>query len=321
MTKIAELYLFAPKSLFFRLSLLAFFIGACIGYNFAQQPIPVSQTSGATAQMKQEANDFYQKQDWQNSAAAYEKIVKLEEANAGARYRYGISLLNLNKNAEAQTQLEQVFTASPNAVFALALARVYARSGNKEKAYEVLDKSTTVGGIAPETLRTEKDFTSFAGEQRFKDLLQKSDLAVNPCKAKPEFRQFDFWIGEWDAKNAQGITVGSSSVQLILNQCVIFENWSTPVSSGKSFNIFCAADGKWYQTWVTDKGNLTHYVGEFKDGKMALVAENVANGKKTLNRMTFSKLPGGDVRQHGESSIDDGKSWTTTFDFTYTRKK
>lgn len=293
-----------------------------LSVNFVSaQTAPPNQAVGASAQMKQEANDFYQKQDWQNSAAAYEKIVKLEEGNAGARYRYGVSLLNLNKNAEAQTHLEKVFQLSPNAVFALALARVYARSGSKEKAYEVLDKSTTLGGIAPETLTAEKDFAAFKDEPRFKELVQKSDLAVNPCKAKPEFRQFDFWIGEWDAKNAQGVVVGSSSIQLILNQCVILENWNTPVSSGKSFNIFNASDGKWYQTWVTDKGGLTHYVGEFKDGKMMLVAENTANGKKTLNRMTFSKLPNGDVRQHGETSADDGKTWTTTFDFIYMRKK
>lgn len=303
-----------------KLADLLFMLFITVGFVYSQQT-PPAQTSGASLEMKQEANDFYQKQDWQKAAQAYEKILRLEETNVGARYRYGVSLLNLDKLAEAQTQLEKVFSTAPNGVFALALARVYARSGNREKAYEILDKSTVLGGIAPETLMAEKDFAALKDEQKFKDLLQKSDLAVNPCKAKPEFRQFDFWIGEWDAKNPQGIIVGSSSIQLILNQCVIFENWNTPVSSGKSFNIYNANEGKWYQTWVTDKGGLTNYVGEFKDGKMILVSENVVNGKKTLNRMTFSKLPGGDVRQHGESSTDDGKTWATTFDFTYTRKK
>jgi hypothetical protein len=36
--------------------------------------------------------------------------------------------------------------------------------------------------------------------------------------------------------------------------------------------------------------------------------------------MTFSKLPGGDVRQHGESSTDAGKTWTTTFDLVYSKR-
>lgn len=285
---------------------------------FAQQP---TNSSGVTQAMRSEANEFYQKKDWQKAADAYQKIVKLEESNIGARYRFGVSLLGLNKNEEAKTELEKVFTVSPNPVFALDLARAYARLGDKESAFKILEKSTTLGGIAPDALTGEKDFAAFAGEQRFKDLVKKSDLTVNPCKASEEFRQFDFWIGEWNAKNAQGITVGSSSIQLILNQCVIFENWSTPVSSGKSFNIYNAKDKKWHQTWVDDKGLLTHYVGEFKDGKMILIAENIdALGKKSLAKMTFSKLPNGDVRQLGENSSDEGKTWTQSFDFTYTRK-
>ena len=272
------------------------------------------------ADLKTQANEFYQKQEWQKASEIYEKIVKLEVANIGARYRLGLSLLNLGKTPEAKPHLEKVFTDAPNAVFALALARVHARSGEKEKAFEVIEKSTTMGGIAPETLTAEKDFAAFLNDARFKELVNKSDLAVNPCKAKPEYRQFDFWIGEWNAKNAQGLVVGSSSIQLILNQCVIFENWSTPISSGKSFSNFDAKDGKWHQTWVDDKGNLTHYDGEFMDGKMILIAEVNNNGQKNLAKMTFTKLPNGDVRQFGENSTDGGKTWTATFDFIYAKK-
>jgi hypothetical protein len=107
---------------------------------------------------------------------------------------------------------------------------------------------------------------------------------------------------------------------LILGSCIIFENWATPVSSGKSFNVFDVRDGKWHQTWVDDKGLITHYVGGLVDGKMVLDSESLTNGRKTVARMTFSKLENGDVRQHGQNSTDDGKTWTTSFDFTYVRK-
>jgi len=76
----------------------------------------------ATPQMKQEANDFYQKQDWQNALKAYEKIVNLEETNNSARYRYGFILLNFNRNEEAKTQLEKVFASSPNPTFREAIS-------------------------------------------------------------------------------------------------------------------------------------------------------------------------------------------------------
>ena len=277
--------------------------------------------SAITPEMRTAANDAFQKQDWKTAAAAYEKIVKAEEKNAGARYRYGMSLLGVGSNADAQTQLENVFTASPNPIFGLALARAYARNNSKDKAYETLEKSITLGGISPDSLNSEADFASIKAEAKFVDLVKKHDVAVNPCKASPSFREFDFWNGEWEAKNTQGVTVGSSSIQLILGQCIIFENWSTPVSSGKSFNIYDTTDKKWHQTWVDDKGTFTNYIGGMVDGKMVLDSDTMFNGKKAIGRMTFSKLPNGDVRQHGERSIDEGKTWSTTFDFNYIRKK
>ena len=278
--------------------------------------------SAVTPEMRSAANRFYQASDWTKAADAYEKIVAIEPKNPNANYRLGLSLLNLNRNAEAQKNLEIAFTTSPNAVFALALARAYARTGNKAKAFDTIEKSTTLGGIAPETLTAEKDFAAWKDDAAFKELIRKSDLAVNPCKASPEFRQFDFWIGEWDVKNPQGVPSGSSSVQLILGQCIIFENWAGGGgNNGKSFNIYDTSDKKWHQTWVDDKGIFTHYIGGLVDGKMVVVADTIISGKKTLAKMTFSKLPNGDVRQFGENSTDEGKTWVTAFDFIYSRKK
>ena len=278
--------------------------------------------TAVTAAMRAEANGFYQASEWVKAAAAYEKIVEAEPTNPNANYRLGFSFLNLNKNAEAQKHLEKAFMTSPNAVFALALARSYARAGNKAKVFETLEKSTTSGGIAPEILTTEKDFSVWKDDAGFKELVRKSDMAVNPCKASTEFRQFDFWIGEWDAKTPQGQPGGSSSIQLILGQCIIFENWSGVGGTyGKSFNIYDTNDKKWHQTWVDDKGTFTHYIGGLQDGKMVVVADTIIGGKKTWAKMTFSKLPNGEVRQFGENSIDEGKTWVTAFDLIYSRKK
>lgn len=300
---------------FFEVFVLVVILGAAI-FAIGQTKIAV------TADMRAEAGSFYQAGEWAKAAEAYQKIVDLEEANVGARYRLGVSLLNDKKAAAALPHLESVMTASPNAVFALSLARAYARTDNKTKALAVLEKSITLGGIAPETLTKEKDFAEWEDDVQFKEIVRKSDLAVNPCKAKPEFRQFDFWIGEWDVKSPQGLPAGTSSVQLILGQCIIFENWTGGAgTNGKSFNIFDSNDNKWHQTWVDDKGTFTHYIGGFQDGKMVVVADRIVGGKKTLAKMTFSKLPNGDVRQLGENSTDEGKTWTTAFDLIYSRKK
>jgi len=293
----------------------------CLFVTIALASISIVAQSAVTPEMRAAANDAYQKQDWKAAVTAYEQIVKIEDKNVGARYRYGLSLLGAKSNADAQKHLEIAMTASPNPIFGVALARAHARLGDTDKMYAVLEHSIKLGGISADTLNSEIDFAAFRSDAKFTDIVKRSDFAVNPCKASPSFREFDFWIGEWDAKNAQGVTVGSSSIQLILGQCVISENWSTPVSSGKSYNIYNTADKKWHQTWVDDKGTLTKYVGGIVDGKMVLDSETVANGKKVINRMTFSKLADGSVRQHGETSADEGKTWTTTFDFMYVKKK
>ena len=280
-----------------------------------------AQTTAVTQEMRQEANRYYQAGEWAKAAAAYQKIIAIEDGNPNARYRLGTSLLNLNRNAEALAHLERAFKATPNPSFALALTRAYARVGNKDKMLSTLEMSLMMGGIPADQLTTEKDFGPWLNDPAFKDIVRRSDLAAHPCKASQEFRQFDFWIGEWEVHGPQGAAAGTSSVQLMLDQCVIQENWTGTGNEGKSFNLYDRSDGKWHQTWVSDKGVFTHYVGGLVNGEMVLTADTTQNGKRVLQRMTFTKLPGGEVRQHGQSSNDDGKTWTTTFDLTYVRKK
>jgi len=300
-----------------RCVVLAVFIQAFAMFAVGQSTVGVS----ISPEMRTAANDAYQKQDWKTAAAGYEKIATAEDKNSAARYRLGISLLNLGDAKRAAAYLNAAMEISPNAVFALALARAHARNGEKEKVFTEFERSLTLGGIAAESLNEEKDFATIKGDSRFTVYVKKLDALAMPCRSRPEFRQFDFWVGEWLPKNAQGVTVGTSSIQNILSNCIILENWETPVSAGKSFNVFDTRDGKWHQTWVDNKGLMTHYVGGLVDGKMVLDSESVQNGSKVIARMTFSKFENGDVRQHGENSNDGGKTWTTSFDFTYVRKK
>ncbi len=152
---------------------------------------------------------------------------------------------------------------------------------------------------------------------------QTTSPPVSPCKTKSEYRQFDFWIGEWDVQ-AQGRTAGTNSVKLILGDCVVFENWTGAGGlEGKSFNVYNAAKGKWQQTWIDSAGSVLELSGEYKDGEMRLAGESTRprDGKKIINRLTFSKLSSDKVRQLWEQSADEGKTWTVAFDGTYIRKR
>ena len=150
--------------------------------------------------------------------------------------------------------------------------------------------------------------------------------AQGPCQTNAAFRQFDFWLGDWEAFAPSGKKAGDSKIELILDSCVILENWTSTTMGykGKSFNTFNTTNNKWQQTWVDNTGSVTYYSdGVFTDGKMILTTKNEQqqDGSIKMLRMTFSKLSNDKVRQFGESSVDEGKTWKTDFDLEYRRKK
>ena len=153
--------------------------------------------------------------------------------------------------------------------------------------------------------------------------------AQKPC-SRPEFRQFDFWVGEWEAFGLKGNKAGDSRISIILDSCVILEEWTSTgaqqglIYSGKSFNSFNASSKQWQQTWADNTGNTTEFLrGEGSDGKIIYYADKVTGpkGENFMRRLTFTKLSNDKVRQFGERSDDSGKTWTTEYDLEYRRKK
>ncbi|HZY79377.1 MAG TPA: hypothetical protein VFE50_07640 [Cyclobacteriaceae bacterium] len=146
-----------------------------------------------------------------------------------------------------------------------------------------------------------------------------------PCKEDPARRQFDFWVGEWDVYNKAGKLVGHSVVQNVSGECMILENWTSAGGNyeGKSVNFYNAETKKWEQHWVGSQGDVAiNSNGEFKDGAMRFVRETKAqDGSVLLNHFDFYNLGPDKVRQHLETSKDNGTTWVTSFDYTYVRRK
>jgi hypothetical protein len=135
-------------------------------------------------------------------------------------------------------------------------------------------------------------------------------------------RQFDFWVGNWDV-TVGGKPAGENRIERILEGCGLLENWSGAGGmSGKSLNFYDPDREQWHQTWVDDRGGSLGLDGAFVGGSMVLTGtQKDQAGKTTLNRITWTALPSGQVRQLWEASSDNGKSWTIAFDGLYTRKK
>lgn len=147
--------------------------------------------------------------------------------------------------------------------------------------------------------------------------------APTPCEHRQESRQFDFWVGEWRVVSARGTLAGTSSVRKILGGCVLFENWTAANGSqGKSLNAYNAGLGMWQQFWTSQTGTVTEYRrSRWVNGSLQFVAHVPDVDSPRLERMTFTPIDSNTVRQLGETSVDDGATWKTTFDLYYHRKR
>lgn len=153
-------------------------------------------------------------------------------------------------------------------------------------------------------------------------------VAQMPCSA-PAYRQFDFWLGEWEVYGVNGNKAGDSRISILLDSCVILEEWTSANLSkgirysGKSFNTYNANTGQWQQTWVDNIGGSTEYLkGKFEDNKLIFLTNPFPFNKDTMaiRQLTFTNLGRKKVRQLGEISKDGGVTWTVEYDLEYRRK-
>ncbi|MEP6656226.1 MAG: hypothetical protein ABJC33_03270 [Betaproteobacteria bacterium] len=140
----------------------------------------------------------------------------------------------------------------------------------------------------------------------------------------PEHRQFDFWLGDWVVRDPSGKVVGENHLTSLHKGCALFENWTGGGGfTGSSLNLYDAERRQWHQTWVDISGGLLLLDGAFVDGKMVLAGKSApdAQGVIALQRITWTPLPDGRVRQLWETSSDGAKTWTTVFDGYYSKAK
>jgi tetratricopeptide (TPR) repeat protein len=259
----------------------------------------------------------------EQAIAADEQHVKSNPTDGNAWEKLGTDYLLAGKYAQAVGPLQKALdNGVPAQIGKYNLACAYARIGDKNKALDLLESLASNG--LPVPVNGDPDLASLAGEPRFQAIAKAAQRAAEPCKdpANAEYRQLDFWVGEWDVF-AGPQKVGESSVKLILKDCVVFENWKGGQGSdGKSFNKYNNLTKQWEQFWVSDSGTTNYFKGALVDGAMRYTLEMPGpNGGTFMRNLTFSKLPEGKVRQFSQGSTDGGKTWATEYDFTYVKKQ
>lgn len=151
--------------------------------------------------------------------------------------------------------------------------------------------------------------------------LAASGAASAAC-VRAEHGQFDFWVGRWEVSpTGQDRVVARSLIEKLYDGYVIRENWA-PLKgpAGGSLSGYDPVRKAWRQTWADGSGGWADFQGGRDGPAMVLTgAWPTGDDKARTVRMTYSQLPDGAVRQRGEESLDGGKTWTPSFDFTYRR--
>jgi hypothetical protein len=147
-----------------------------------------------------------------------------------------------------------------------------------------------------------------------------SAVAVGPCDAA-EFRQFDFWLGDWEVRTPDGQLAGRNRIESAQGGCVLHERYATERGyAGESFNIYDSTRKVWHQTWVDNTGLLLLLDGGLRDGSMVLEGPGVGGeGRAVRHRITWTPQSDGRVRQLWETTDAAGR-WATAFDGMYARR-
>jgi hypothetical protein len=144
------------------------------------------------------------------------------------------------------------------------------------------------------------------------------------CTGAP-YRQFDFWLGDWDLIGPDGKKSADDHVAAILGGCAVEENWTGARSGqGISFSAYDPATKRWHQTLMDDGGAVLNLEGEFADGKMILVGTRPSQKEKGVtitHRIAWTPQPDHRVKQVWENSTNGGRTWRLVSEGTYVPKR
>ena len=183
----------------------------------------------------------------------------------------------------------------------------FIRTGSSEKLQRAL---FAVAGILLLLLVAIFSARSFAEAK----LSSPSTVKISTACVAPQFRQFDFWIGAWKVRNAAGKEIGRSEITPVAGGCAIRETWTSSSGiTGTSINYQDPKTTRWHQHWVGSDGSILQLAGGLQDGAMILSGESGNAPARVANRITWTSLPGGKVKQEWITSEDGGKTWKASF--------
>ena len=282
----------------------------------------ISLYSQSLAELNAQADTLLNQESWAEAALLYEKLLKNDEAEqVWNNYRLGQCYRHLDQNEKAMAAYRQSIAKGDLAYSKFQMGMLFAKLNQADSAFHHLNLAVSAGLTAQSYYEDNEHMAAHKKDPRYAKLIENIDRQNRPCQYEPKARQFDFWVGDWKVFNPAGVQVGTNKIERILDDCIIFENWTNSRGNqGKSFNSYDASAGIWRQTWVDQNGSWTEFKGGWDGTNMVVTTDDFDDpnsDQRIRRRMTFTPNEDGSVRQHGQRSSDSGKTWVTEYDLTY----
>lgn len=148
-----------------------------------------------------------------------------------------------------------------------------------------------------------------------------------PC-SEPEYRQMDFWVGDWDISwddGQGGKATGTNTItQAPFGDCVITENFNGGTGpsalKGLSVSTFSKPHGVWRQTWVDNQGGYFALVGGPQaDGTFVLDMVRLGD-KGPYRRMVFEDITADSLTWRWQGRMTPEEDWTDQWVLDYKKK-
>ncbi len=140
-----------------------------------------------------------------------------------------------------------------------------------------------------------------------------------PCCTE-DHNAFDFWVGTWEVRLADGTKAGVNRIVKAEGGCVLQEHWKSANQgfTGTSLNYLNTTTGQWEQLWVDRSGNILKLKGNREGDQMILTSDPFKGpeGSERTNRITWTLREDGTVRQLWEV-LEKGSAVQVLFDGYY----
>lgn len=227
---------------------------------------------------------------------------------------------NFSVAAQALAKADEMQFSPPR--IGMERARLQLSQDDPEAAVAELQSLLDTGFSAVGFVTGDPVINSMAGRTDYDALIRRMSEVAFPCDHEESFRDFDFWVGEWDVHVAGGTYAGSNVIERAQRGCVLIENWTSATGgSGMSINYLDKATDEWVQIWNAEGGSQINIRGGMTDEGMRLAGQihYVGNGTTAPFRALWTLLPDGRVRQFFEQSNDGGDTWVPWFEGFYSR--